>query len=257
MKFRNRGKHNFGHLRKVNRVYEYVETRISRGDIFTVQDMAKDLKIARTTCIGILQELQETTNGELQYSRGSIVVKNVGTNGYGKVSSNNEGVKVKKVARSTQSRLEKKERVYAYLCELAKENKPIPCLSDMHKDFTDMHVSNLMDILKVLDEEDKIIYKRGQVLAVNYRDVKSNTGKTLKYVKQGQLEIPVQEEQKEIKEEVVSDISLDIQTQNYDKAVKELIADYILNADITTREEIMAYIDALLKITNKLKEKLF
>lgn len=282
-KFRNRKNHGFKRLKRQMRVYDYCLEKISNNITFTLDDISKDLGIPRSTLVELLNEL--TRDKKLYYSRGYIEITNVGNNGCNdRLMRDRAGLKVKTIPRTTQNKELKKAEVYNYLCELINKNSSIPNLTDLHKMRfeNEMHVTTLRDILIELDSEDKIIYRKGKVVAVYVKDLtkEKDTGKTLKNVPtQESLPIeenacinipeeeytpkhyieafnPLLEPTSEPEEEVMSDVQLDL-TEKYDKAVKELIADYILNADIHTRDEIIEYIDALLKITNKLREKLF
>jgi len=268
MKFRNRGKHNFKRLKRQMKVYDYCLENISNHRTFTVDNIVKDLEIPRSTLVELLNEL--TAEKKLFYQRGYIEITNIGNNGCNdRLMRDREGLKVKTIPRTTQGREQKKQEVYNYLCELAKNNQDIPCLTEMHKNRfeNDMHITTLMEILKQLDIEDKIIYRKGKVMAVYVKDLskEKENGKTLVNVStQEKIDLdnvveeePIEETEEERVEENMSDLQLETQIQNYDKAVKELIADYIMNADITTRDEIVEYVDAILKITDKLKTKLF
>lgn len=280
MKFRNRGKHNFKRIKRQMKVYDYCLENISNHITFTVDDIAKDLQIPRSTLVELLNELTDT--GKLYYQRGYIEIKNIGNNGCNpKIVNDREGLKVKRLPRNTQTKLQKQNDVYSYLCELTNKGVQIPCLTDLYKmKFENqMHITTLMEILKQLDRDDKIIYKKGKILAVYIKDLskEKDTGKTLKY-NNGSNDIiyyeePITESVEQLDdikipndrykyvpikpmEDQMSDVQLDL-TEKYDKAVKELIAEYIMNANITTRDEIMEYVDAILKITDKLRNKLF
>ena len=183
------------------------------------------------------------------------------------------------MSKTTKSRIEKKERVYKYLCELVNNNQKIPCLSYLSEHFTDMHLTTLMAVLKDLDKDNKIIFKRGQVIAVNVPDVKADKQKVLKYNSgeadpeekgfkplcstkkisvQGTLDLDNIENTFSFTPVEAPKVNLvSIDTSKYDKAVKDLIAEYILNANISTREEIVEYVDSIMKITDKLKDKLY
>ena len=266
MKYRNRKKHNFKRLKRQMRVYDYCLENISNHRTFTVDDIAKDLQIPRSTLVELLNEL--TAEKKLFYQRGYIEITNIGNNGCNdRLMRDRDGLIVKTIPRTTHNREIKKQEVYNYLCELVKNNQDIPCLTEMHKDRfeNDMHITTLMEVLKQLDKEDKIIYRRGKIMAVYVKDLtkEKDTGKTLKYVKQEEpveeeiMEEPeVIEEPEEIEEptECVMEIT---DSEKFDKAVKELVVDYLNNADITTREEVVSYVDALYKITDKLKDKLY
>jgi len=281
----------FKRLRKHTLVYDYCKEKIKKGDTFTISDISKDLKMSRTSVIEYLQEISNRYN-DITYSGGVITLIGVGNSIGNNNSRNNEGLTVKKLPRSTYSRQQKKIRVYNYLVDLVNQGKKIPCLSYLSKDFTDMHLTTLMEVLKQLDKENKIIYKRGQVVAVNVPNVIGNREKTLKYnngenIKEEKKEendtmelreqtgfVPLCSTQEmqvtgEIDTNVLKDtfsfrstepakVSIvSIDTSKFDKAVKDLIAEYILNANITTREEIVEYVDSIMKITDKLKNKLY
>lgn len=142
---------------------------------------------------------------------------------------------MKKSIRTTQSREEKKEMVYNYLCLLEMEGRKIPNLTGLSKIINNMHITTLMDILKTLDKEHKIIYHKGKILTVNITELKAETPE------------PVEEEK---------DKKTSLETK-FDLAVKDVIAEYITNANITTRDEIIGYVDAIVKITDKVKNKIF
>lgn len=249
----------FKSLKKQQMIYDYCEKRIKKGEVFTIKDIANDLQIARSSAIEHLQEISKKFNN-FSYDKGNIYIIGVGTNGI----KGNEGLVVKKMNKTTKSRIEKKKKVYDYLVGLAKEDKNIPCLSRLHDVFNDMHVSNLAYVLQSLHDDNKIIYKRGKIIAVNIPSVKSTTGKEIKYVKQQEdtVEPQVVEtvepvETQEPESEVIEPITNNIGIDDFDKNVKDLIADYILNADITTKEDIISYVNAIMNITDKLKKKLF
>lgn len=300
MKYRNKKRHGFKRLKRQLQVYDYCKTRISRGDTFQMVDIANDLGIGRSTVTELLQELAEKDSNFI-YNRGCIKIKGIGNNGYGKLAEDEKGLVVKKIPRSTKSRLEKRERVFNYLCELVNSNQKIPNLTILSKHFTDMHMTTLMDILKQLDLENKVIYKHGQVIAVNVPSVKGDRERELKYNngtineeedkgENDTMEITTYEPPKEkidtskyiplcstqelqVTGEIDTNVLKDafsfrateptkvsivsIDTSKYDKAVKDLVAEYILNANITTREEIVEYVDSIMKITDKLKDKLY
>ena len=238
----------FKSLKKETMIYDYCKTKIKKGESFMVVDIARDLNMGRSTVIDHLQQLSRRYN-DFTYSGGNISIIGLGTNGLG----GNEGLKVSVMNRTTKSRIDKKNRVYKYLVELSKEDKPIPNLSQLHKDaFTDMHVSTLMKILVELHKDNKIIYSNGKILGVNVPSAKSSTGKEYKFNK------PT-EETTEIVETTEENYDNDINTftmVDYDKAVKNLIAEYILNADITSKEDILRYINGIMNITDKIRNKL-
>lgn len=142
----------------------------------------------------------------------------------------------KRVVNTTQSRIEKKQRVYNYLVNLIREGKSLPNLTGLSRVFTDMHTSTMMSVLQALDKDKKLIYHKGKVIAVNVPEEEKIT------VNKAEISHTVEETSYESK---------------FDKAVKEVVADYILNANISTRDEIIGYVDAIVKITDKVKEKLF
>ena len=165
-------------------------------------------------------------------------------------------------------KLQKKTNIYGHLQTLVKEGHTIPPMKELMKELKELYgitdcQGNICKLLQELDQEDKIIYKNGKVLAVNLKDVKSDTGKTLKYVKQEEpveeeiMEEPEEIEEPELIEEPTECVMEITDSEKFDKAVKELVVDYLNNADITTREEVVSYVDALYKITDKLKEKLY
>lgn len=282
MKFRNRGKHGFKRLKRQTQVYEYCKTNIKNGRTFTLEDIAKDTNIPRSTLVELLNELQDKMNDTFIYQRGYIEIKGLGNNGVGKRAEDVKGLKVYKIPKSTQTRNEKIQKIYDYLSDLASKDKPLPCLSELTKKLNIGHVSTVMEILKQMDRDNKIIYQHGKIIAVNVPDVKAEKEKRLVYTKQEKQEptvtvdntyevsttgtdteihitgLPVffEEPIEEPKiEETPSIIITD--TEIYDKAVKDLVADYIINAAITTREEVLEYVDAIYKITDKLKDKLY
>lgn len=290
MKFRNRGKHSFKRLKRQNQVLEYCKEKIKQGNSFTVDDISNDLGIPRTTVVELLHELEEKKSYGLKYNRGYIEIKGLGNNGNGIRAKQVEGLKVTKMGNNRLKKLQKKANIYGHLQTLTKEGNAIPPIKELMKELKELYgitdsSVNVCKLLQELDREDKIIYRNGKVLAVNVKDVKSDTGKTLKYVKQENKEpgVLVQDDalqsaaniaNKPIdsnelvldnvniigmpKQEIsMSDLQLETQIQNYDKAVKELVADYITNANISTRDEMVEYIDAIFKITDKLKNKLY
>lgn len=308
MKFRNRGKHGFKRLKRQTQVYEYCRTNIKDNKTFTIDDIARDTNIPKSTLVELLHEIQDKMNGNFIYNRGYIEIKGMGNNGVGKRAEDVKGLKVYKIPKSTQTRNEKIKKIYDYLSDLASKDKQLPCLSELAKKLNVGHVSTVMEILKQMDRDNKIIYQHGKILAVNVPDVKADKEKRLVYAKtefpeigeipQKELEqfeahnvqfigyenndskivsnyVPLSVEPKEITGPIpvtlhttidsdviaksfgMSDIALDTQMKNYDKAVKELVADYIINADINTKDEILDYVNAIYKITDKLKQKLY
>jgi len=158
---------------------------------------------------------------------------------------NNGNVVVKKMNRTTKSRIEKKMEVYSYLVELVNDNKKLPNLTNisMRLGFS---ISTMQNVLKQLDKENKVIYRKGKILMVNIPSVKSTTGKETKYVKQ---------EEKATK--TVNTVKRSCSKEKYDLAVKKVISEYIINSNVTTRDDIVSYIDAIVSITDKVKNKLF
>lgn len=267
MKFRNRGKHGFKRLKRQAQVREYCLRRIKANETFSVLDIANDLGVARTTVIGILQELSEKDK-DFIYQRGYIKILNVGDNGIGKIAEDNKGLKVRRMGNNRLKKLQKKANIYGYLQTLTKEGNAIPPMKELMRELKELYgitdcQGNICKLLQELEQEDKIIYKNGKVLAVNLKDVKSDTGKTLKYVKQEEpveeeiMEEPEVLEEPELIEEPTECVMEITDSEKFDKAVKELVVDYLNNADITTREEVVSYVDALYKITDKLKDKLY
>ena len=316
MKYRNRGKHSFKRLKRQNQVLEYCKTKIKQGISFSVDDITKDLGIPRSTVVELLHELEEKKTYGLIYNRGYIEIKDLGNNGNGFRAKQVEGLKVKKMGNNMLKKLQKKANIYGHLQTLTKEGYAIPPMKKLMKELKELYgitdcQGNICKLLQELDQEDKIIYKNGKVLAVNVKDIKSDTGKTLTYVKQEKTKEPsvlVQSDALQStvdptiiakafniptftetdnyiafegsltnkpvdsnelvldnvniigvpKQEIsMSDLQLETQIQNFDKAVKELVADYITNANISTRDEMVEYIDAIFKITDKLKNKLY
>lgn len=253
MKYRNRGKHGFKRLKRQMQVYDYCNNKINNHETFQVQNIATDLGIARSTVIEILQELSEKDKNFI-YKRGCIKINGVGNNGYGKLASDEEGLKVSKLSNRSLVRVQKKQKVYDYLVEKTKKDEPIPMLSTMATNFEDITLSYLSKILKELDKESKIIYRQGKVVAVNTPNIKTDGGKSIKYVK---TEEPTYFEEDMPKAEPTFKEVKSVSKEDYNRAVKNLIASYILNADISTRDEIMSYVDSLMKITDKLSLELF
>lgn len=257
MKYRNRVKHGFKRIKRQEKVFEYITEKLINKKSFLTEDISRDLSIPKTTVIELLNELNE--KGKITYKKGIIYVEGLGNN------RDIEDVKVTKMPKTTKSRIEKKNRVYNYLVELAKENKPIPNLTGLGVAFNDMHLTTLMTVLKELDKDEKIIYRKGRIIAVNVPSVRSTKEKEIKYAKQEETYKDVKVTDDVIEEpyveckgetDMMSDIQLDFKDK-YDRAVKDLIAEYILNADITSKEDIITYVETLMKITDKLKEKLF
>lgn len=247
----------FKRLKKQALVYDYCKDRIKKGEMFNIKDISKDLDIALTTTYELVEELSNKYN-DFTYDKGTITILGIGNS----KSKNNKGVTVKDIKRTTCTRIEKVNRVYKYLVALVNEGKTIPNLSTLHNTaFTDMHTTTLMEVLKDLDRENKIIYQRGNILGVNVPSVRGDREKEYKANKQEQLEIniPVKEVSTKFVDyvEITKEEADDAFTlEYYDKAVKEVIADYILNANITTSEEIIEYVNAITKITDKIKNKL-
>lgn len=245
----------FKSLKKELIIYDYCKIKIKKGESFRVIDIANDLHMGRTTVIDHLQQLSRKYN-DFTYSGGNISIIGLGTNGL----DGNEGLKVSYMNRTTKNRIEKKKRVYDYLCELVRNNQPIPNLSQLHKDgFIDMHVSTLMKILVELHKDNKIIYSKGKILGVNVPSAKSSTGKEYKFNKPTEETTEIVEETTENVETTEENYDNDINIftmVDYDKAVKDLIAEYILNADITSKEDILRYINGIMNITDKIRDKL-
>ncbi len=170
------------------------------------------------------------------------------------------GSRMGKGERTTLSRKIKQDKVYSYLVGLANSNKELPNLTTLYrtKFKDDMHLTNLMEVLQQLNIQGKIIYRKGKILAVSVPKVNAPKERAFKFdnkekkyglnnVKPVSLQIDAIED--ETKDETFE--------ERYAIAVKQLIADYILNSNVTTRDEIVEYIDSLFKITDKLKDKMF
>ena len=162
--------------------------------------------------------------------------------------------------RQYASRSEKKERVYNYLVELVNNGKSLPCLSKLSEKITDMHMTTLMDVLKTLDKEKKIIYKKGKILAVSVPDVRGVRERSFKFNNEKPIvEEPVVEEPTLFEDyaNISKEEGEDMFTLDYfDKAVKMTISDFILNANINTSEEIIEYVNTITKIADRIRKNL-
>lgn len=172
------------------------------------------------------------------------------------------GSRMGKGERTTLSRKIKQDKVYSYLVGLVNSNKELPNLSTLYRTAfkDDMHLTNLMEVLQQLNLQGKIIYRKGKILAVSVPKVNAPKERAFKFddnalsrEEQRQREYALNNV-KNIKP--VKNID-EVFDERYNQAVKQLIADYILKANITTRDEIVEYIDSLFKITDKLKDKMF
>lgn len=164
--------------------------------------------------------------------------------------------------RTTLSRKIKQDKVYNYLVDLVNSNKELPNLSTLYrtKFKDDMHLTNLMEVLQQLNLQGKIIYRKGKILAVSVPKVNAPKERTFKFDDNAQS----REEQRQYKNALnnVKNIKPaknidELFDERYNQAVKQLIADYILKSNITTRDEMVEYINSLFKITDRLKDKMF
>ena len=152
-------------------------------------------------------------------------------------------MKTKKI----NKRIIRETSIYNYLIGMVKQDKELPTLKDLYERLEfDGHISTLCKALQSLDKQKKIIYSQGKVRAVNIPNVMSRTEHTMVAAKQ--------EPKQEIR--TINNVKMTDDEQKYDRAVKELVADYITNADINSKDELISYIDILYKITDKFKEKL-
>lgn len=172
------------------------------------------------------------------------------------------GSRMGKGNRTTLSRKIKQDKVYEYLVGLAKEGKDFPNLTNLYRTrfHDDMHLTNLMEVLQQLNLQGKIIYRKGKILAVSIPKANETRERAFKFADNAQSREEKRQRKyalnnvKNIKS--VKNVN-ELFDERYNQAVKQLIADYILKANITTRDEIVEYIDSLFKITDRLKDKLF
>ena len=166
--------------------------------------------------------------------------------------------------RTTRARKEKCRKVYDYLVSETKQGHEIPNLTTLSRTvFTDMHLTNLMEILYTLSVQGKIIYKRGKVLAVSVPKVNGVREREYKFMKNNDninnvhVTTPVADRIiKENKQELAEEKN-ETEVQKFDKVVKEVIADYILKSNARTKDDMIKYIEAITNITDKIRKKLY
>lgn len=134
-----------------------------------------------------------------------------------------------------------KNEVYVLkvLNEKIRNREKLPCISDFAKELK-MPYSTLACILIRLNNQEKIVYKRGKILSVKVVDIKGNN--IIKKVEQHENKYSVNE----LKEK-------------YDNCVKEVVCDYIKNIDSSAfnKETLNNILTNVTTITDKIKEKMF
>lgn len=255
-------------LRKQAIVFQYMKNKINNGESFIINDISKDLKMSYSTTREIIRELWEQ-HYIIYEGTGYIEIPGFGNNNREQRMHDLERHKKRDLRRVREQKL------YSYLCGLANANKPLPSLSEIMKkpQFKNtIHISTMSNMLTSLANQKKIVYKKGKVVGVyvrNREELKGSETMDEKHTNwyedkcsHNETAQPVEHHIEafnpslELKIEETPSIMI-TDTERYDKAVKDLIAEYITNADITTRDEILSYVDAIMKITDKLRDKLW
>lgn len=129
--------------------------------------------------------------------------------------------------------------VLKYLSDKVRNNEKLPCLEDMAKDLG-FNYFTLAGVLKRLNEQEKIVYKRGKVSSVRVVDIKGHN--VIKKVEQHESKYTFNE----LKEK-------------YDNCVKDVICEFIKNVDSSAfnKETLNNILTNVTTITDKIKERMF
>lgn len=138
---------------------------------------------------------------------------------------------------NTTKSIKKQRLIYNY-CKTKIENGETFKLKDIVNDLNISKSSTIEYLQEISRRNKKFVYQNGNVVIVG---LGTNMANNVALFKQ---------------ENVKSVTKCDINIEKYDKNVKDIIADYILNSNVKTREEIVNYVNAIMNITDKLREKL-
>ena len=138
---------------------------------------------------------------------------------------------------NTTKSLKKLKLIFNY-CKTKIENGETFQIKDIANDLNISRSSTVEYLQVIARRNKKFVYQNGNIVIVG---LGSNVANNVTLNEQ---------------ENVKSVTKCDINIEMYDKYVKDVIADYILYANIKTREEIVNYVNALMNITDKLREKL-
>ena len=138
---------------------------------------------------------------------------------------------------NTTKSLKKQKLIFNY-CKTKIENGETFKLKDIANDLNMSRSSTTEYLQEIARRNKKFVYQNGNIIIVG---IGTNMANNVTINKQ---------------ENVKNVTKCDINIEKYDKDVKDVIADYILYANITKREEIVNYVNAIMNITDKLREKL-